>query len=119
MKNYTITVNGTAYDVAVEEKGNTPGVMPVATVATPIAPQKPVAAKGEKGSIVITAGAAGKVLKIDVKVGDAVKVHDQVAVLEVMKMETPVVTSDVGVVASIDVVEGQSIEAGETLLTLN
>ena len=39
--------------------------------------------------------------------------------LEVMKMETPIVSSDEGVVASVEIKEGDSVEAGATLVTLN
>ena len=40
-------------------------------------------------------------------------------VLEVMKMETPVVAPKDGVVASIEVSEGQAVEAGVLLATMN
>ena len=40
-------------------------------------------------------------------------------VLEVMKMETPVVAPKAGTVASIEVAEGASVEAGDLLATMN
>ena len=92
MKNYTITVNGNVYDVTVEEKGGTvsaPAPAAAPRAAAP-APAKAAAPQGA-GSIKVEAGAAGKVLSIEVNVGDAVKAGDSIAVLEVMKMETPVV----------------------------
>ena len=121
MKNYTITVNGVAYDVTVEE--NT-GVTNRSVVSAPIPQRTPVVptatvAAGNKGGIAVTAGAAGKVLEINVKPGDNVKAGDTVAVLEVMKMETAVVTSDAGVVASVETKEGEMIEAGAPIVTLN
>ena len=118
MKNYTITVNGKTYDVTVEDKGGSiGGAAPVASapVAAPAAP----AASAGAGSIKIEAGAAGKVFKIDSKVGQAVKKGDIVLTLEVMKMETPVVAPEDGTVASIDVAEGATVEAGALLATLN
>lgn len=39
--------------------------------------------------------------------------------LEVMKMETPIVAPQDGVIASINVTAGQMVEAGETLATMN
>ena len=121
MKNYTITVNGTAYDVTVEETGSTGSVAPVAAAAPKAAPAPKAAAapSAGAGSVKIEAGAAGKVFKIEKNVGDAVKKGDTVLVLEIMKMETPVVAPKDGTVATIDVSEGQQIEAGALLATMN
>lgn len=127
MKNYTITVNGTAYDVTVEE--NTNGAAAPAAPAAPkaaapkaaapaAAPKAAKAASAGAGSVKITAGAAGKVFKIEKKVGDAVKAGDGVVVVEAMKMEIPMVAPSDGVVASIDCAVGDSVEAGAVLATL-
>ena len=117
MKNYTITVNGTVYDVTVEDKGGS-GVSPVIPAAAPKAAPAP-AATGAAGGIKIEAGAAGKVVKIAAAAGTAVKKGDPVVVLEVMKMETPVVAPQDGTVASINCNEGQQVEAGALLATMN
>ncbi len=125
MKNYTITVNGTAYDVTVEEKGASaaaPVSAPAASVAkAPVAaaPVAPKAAAAGAGSIRVEAGAAGKVFKLDTKVGDSVKKGETVVTIEAMKMEIPVVAPEDGVVASIDVAVGDPCEAGTLLATLN
>ena len=121
MKNYTITVNGNVYDVTVEETGSTSGAAaPRRTAAKPAAaPAAAPAASAVAGSIKIEAGAAGKVFKIEKKVGDAVKKGDAVLVLEIMKMETPVVAPEDGTVASIDVAVGDAVESGALLATLN
>ena len=116
MKNYTITVNGNVYDVTVEEKGGSTSA-PSAAPAPKAAPKK--ASSGASGGVKIEAGAAGKVFKIAANVGASVKKGDTVVVLEVMKMETPVVAPCDGTVASIDVTEGSQIEAGALLATLN
>ena len=119
MKNYTITVNGNVYDVTVEETGSTSGAAaPRRTAPRIAAPAAPAASAGA-GSIKIEAGAAGKVFKIEKKVGDAVKKGDAVLVLEIMKMETPVVAPEDGTVASIDVAVGDAVESGALLATLN
>ena len=121
MKNYTITVNGNVYDVTVEENGST-GAAPrraAAPVAAPAAPKAAAAPSAGAGSVKIEAGAAGKVFKIEKNVGDAVKKGDTVLVLEIMKMETPVVAPEAGTVASIDVAVGDAVEAGKLLATLN
>jgi len=57
--------------------------------------------------------------KKEKKVGDAVKKGDAVLVLEIMKMETPVVAPEDGTVASIDVAVGDAVESGALLATLN
>ena len=121
MKNYTITVNGNVYDVTVEATGSTPSVAApkrAASAAPAAKPAAPAASAGA-GSIKIEAGAAGKVFKIEKKAGDAVKKGDTVLILEIMKMETPVVAPEDGTVASIDVAVGDSVESGALLATLN
>ena len=112
MKNYTITVNGNVYDVTVEETGSTPSTAPAAAAPKAAAP-------AGAGSIKVEAGAAGKVFKLEAKVGDAVKKGDTLLILEIMKMETPVVAPQDGTVASIDVAVGDSVESGALLATLN
>ncbi|MBQ8625525.1 MAG: acetyl-CoA carboxylase biotin carboxyl carrier protein subunit [Agathobacter sp.] len=123
MKNYTITVNGNVYDVTVEENGSvaTPAAAPrraAAPVAAPVAAVAPAASTGA-GSIKVEAGAAGKIFKIEKKVGDKVSKGDAVLILEAMKMEIPVVAPEDGTVASINVAVGDTIEAGAVLATLN
>lgn len=121
MKSYTITVNGSVYDVTVEEKAA--GAAPVAPVAAapvaaaPVAPAAPAA--GGAGSIPVNAAAQGKICKIEASVGQAVKKGDSIVILEAMKMEIPVVAPEDGTVASIDVAVGDMVENGATLATLN
>ncbi|MBE5887351.1 MAG: acetyl-CoA carboxylase biotin carboxyl carrier protein subunit [Lachnospiraceae bacterium] len=122
MKNYTITVNGNVYDVTVEENGSvaTPASAPrravtPAPVAAPAAAPKAAGA----GSIKVEAGAAGKIFKVEKKVGDKVSKGDAVLILEAMKMEIPVVAPADGTVASIEVSVGDTVESGALLATLN
>ncbi len=124
MKNYTITVNGNVYDVVVEEGASTGAPAAVKAPAAPkaapkAAPAAAPSAGGASGSVKIEAGAAGKVFKIEAKVGQAVKAGDAVVVLEAMKMEIPVVAPKDGTVASIDVTVGDAVEAGALLATMN
>jgi biotin carboxyl carrier protein len=122
MKNYTITVNGNVYDVTVEETGSAPSAAAPRRAAAPVAAPKaaaPAPAAGSAGSIKVEAGAAGKVFKLEAKVGDALKKGDTILVLEIMKMETPVVAPEDGTVASINVSVGDSVESGALLATLN
>ena len=122
MKSYTITVNGNVYDVTVEENGQTaaPVAAPRKAAAPAAAPKAAApAASAGAGSIKIEAGAAGKVFKIEATPGTAVKAGDPVLVLEIMKMETPVVAPKDGTVASIEVAVGDSVESGALLATMN
>jgi biotin carboxyl carrier protein len=122
MKNYTITVNGNVYDVTVEEGGAGAGApRAAAPKAAPVAAAAPKAAApaGGAGSIKLEAKAAGKVFAVEASVGQAVKKGDTVVILEVMKMETPVVAEADGTIASIDVAKGDSVEVGTVLATLN
>ena len=122
MKTYTITVNGNVYNVTVEE-GQTSGAPAAAPVAAPkaapAAAPKAAAPAASAGSVKVTAGAAGKVFKVEESVGQAVKAGDPVIILEAMKMEIPVVAPQDGTVASIDVAVGDAVEAGATLASLN
>ena len=122
MKNYRITVNGVAYDVAVEElgAGAVPAAAPVAAapVAAAPAPAAPVAS-GAAGSVKIESPMPGKILAIKANAGQAVKKGDVVMILEAMKMENEITAPEDGTVASINVAVGDSVESGDTLASLN
>ena len=111
MKRFTVTVNGTAYDVVVEEV--TEGAAPVA--AAPAAPK----ASGAQGSVQIKSPMPGNVLKVNVKVGDKVGKDTVVAVLEAMKMENEIFAGQDGTIASVEVAQGASVTADQVLITLN
>ena len=59
----------------------------------------------------VTVPMVGKIVSVSVKVGDHIKEDDQVAVLEAMKMEMPVVAPVTGTVKEIRVAPGQEVEA--------
>ena len=122
MKNYTITVNGTVYDVTVEEGGA--GSAPVRAAAPKAAPKAapaaaPAAPAASAGSVEVKASVPGKVFKIEAAAGTAVKSGDTIIILEAMKMEIPVVAPQDGTVASINVAVGDAIENGDVLATMN
>ena len=115
MKSYTITVNGTAYEVTVEETGS----VSAPAAAAPAAAPKAAAPAAGVGAVKVTASVPGKVVKVAASVGQAVKAGDRVIILESMKMEIPVVAPEDGTVASIDVAVGDAVESGAVLATLN
>lgn len=124
MKNYRITVNGTAYDVAVEELGA--GQAPAAPVAAaptaapvPKAPAAAPAAGGAAGSVTVAAPMPGKILAIKANNGQSVKRGEVIMILEAMKMENEITAPEDGTIASINVGVGDSVESGDTLATMN
>lgn len=127
MKNYRITVNGTSYDVTVEELAGG-AVAPVAAAPAPVAvsapaaapaPAAPAAPAGGAGSIKVSSPMPGKILAVKANVGDSVKKGQVILILEAMKMENEVVAPEDGTIASIDVTVGAMVESGDTLATLN
>ena len=122
MKNLRITVNGTAYDVQVEELGGSSAPVaaaPAPVAAAPAPAAKPAAPSGAAGSVVVAAPMPGTVVNVVVSVGQSVKSGDDLVFIEAMKMETPVKAPQDGVVATIDVAKGESVDSGKTLVTLN
>ena len=120
MKNYTITVNGKSYEVSVEERGGASApVTPVA--AAPVAPvaKAAPATSGSEGRVKVVAPMSGKILGIKVSPNQAVKKGEVVAVLEAMKMENDIVALEDGIIASINVNVGDSVETNQTLVTIN
>jgi acetyl-CoA carboxylase biotin carboxyl carrier protein len=63
----------------------------------------------------VTVPMVGKIVGINVKVGDAVGEDDQIATLEAMKMEMPIVSPVSGTVKEIKVAAGQDVEADTVL----
>ena len=121
MKTYTITVNGTAYEVTVEE-GAGSGAAPVVKSAAPVAAPKPAAApasSGAVGAVKVNAPMPGKILAVKANAGQAVKKGDVIIVLEAMKMENDIVALEDGTIASINVNVGDSVETNQTLVTIN
>ena len=123
MKNYTITVNGTAYSVTVEEAAA--GAAPAAAPAPAPAPAPaaaapaPAAPAGNAGGVEVTASLPGKVFKVEASAGQSVSAGDTIIVLEAMKMEVPVVAPQDGTIATINVGVGDAVEAGTLLATMN
>lgn len=128
MKNYTITVNGTVYDVTVEEGAGGAAPAPVAAApkaaapkaaAPKAAPAAPKAVAGGVGAVKVNAPMPGKILAVKANAGQAVKKGQVILVLEAMKMENEIVAPQDGTVAGVNVAVGDSVEAGALLASLN
>ncbi|MGK5091766.1 biotin/lipoyl-containing protein [Deltaproteobacteria bacterium TL4] len=108
-RDYTITVNGTAYQVNVHE--GTGGIR-----ATPAPAVAQVAAK--PAGTEVKAPMLGVILKILVNAGDTIEKEQIVVVMEAMKMETEIRAPHSGKVLSIDVTIGAQVQADTPLLTI-
>ena len=124
MKYYTITVNGVAYSVSVEETAA--GAAPVAAApAAPKAPAAPAAAPkaaapaGAAGAVSVKAPMPGNILDVKVAAGASVKAGDVLVILEAMKMENEIVAPQDGTVASVNVHKGDTVNSGDVLVSMN
>ena len=117
MKKYTITVNGTAYEVEVEEAGVVASAPKAAPKAAP-APAPKAAAPVAAGATTVSAHMPGKVLSINVKAGDAVKSGDVLLILEAMKMQNEIMAPADGTVSDVRVSAGQTVATGDVMIVL-
>jgi len=104
-RNVHFEINGSRRDVAVPD--------PFATVTA-----KPVTLADPEDKSQIGASIPGMISKINVKKGDKVEVNQVVAVIEAMKMETSMVARMDGIVDSIVAAEGDTLKAGELIMTI-
>lgn len=120
MKHYTITVNGTPYNVTVEETAAGAAPAPVAAPAPKAAPAPApkAAAPAAAGSVAVNAPMPGTILDVKVAPGAAVKAGDVLVILEAMKMENEIMASCNGTVTSVSVTKGAAVESGALLCTI-
>lgn len=115
MKRFNITVNGKAYDVAVEEVsgGAAPAAAPVQVAPAPAA--APAAAAAPADGTAVNAPMPGTILDVKASVGDTVAEGQVLMVLEAMKMENDIVAPKAGKVSAISVKKGDSVNSGDAL----
>ena len=113
MKKYRVNVNGTVYEVELEEMTGAPSA-PAAPAAAPAAPAAAPAAGGEK----VTSPMPGTILSVNVAAGDAVKRGQVLMILEAMKMENEIMCPCDGTVTSVAAAKGASVESGALLCTI-
>ena len=135
LRKFKIKVDGKEYLVEMEEIGAVAPAAPVtpAPVAPAPAPAAPASEPVAEASpapaapvSVAPAGAAampspmpGTILRILVNVGDTVAENQPLMILEAMKMENEIVASKAGVVSGIHVANGQVVNPGDALITIN
>ena len=128
-KKFNVTVNGTTYEVEVEEvkaaggapkaaapaPKAAPAPAPAPKAAAPAAAPKVVAGAGEHS---IDSPMPGKVIKLVAAEGAAVKAGDVLLILEAMKMQNEITADADGTVKKFNVAAGQSVKAHESLVIL-
>lgn len=113
MKKYRVTVNGTVYEIELEELT---GAAPAA--AAPAAPAPAPVAAAPAGGEQITSPMPGNILAVNVSKGAAVKKGDVLMVLEAMKMENEIMSPCDGTVVSVNTEKGASVETGALLCVI-
>ena len=117
-----------SYIITIKRKGTAvqaPAVVASApAVASVVVPAESQAVEVKSAELRAAAKAVvsplpGVVVDVKVAAGDAVKAGQTVAVLEAMKMENDILAECDGVVASVDVKNGDSVLEGAVLLTIN
>ena len=104
LSQYQVTVNGAAFEVALRD----PKQLRHQTGA----------GEDSAGPASVTAPMPGKLVKLLVAEGDSVKEGQGVAVVEAMKMQNELKAPKSGTVERVCVLEGQAVNAGERLLTI-
>ena len=128
---YKVTLNGRTYEVEVEAGkamllseyeavAPAPAAAPAApAAAAPAAPAAAPAAPAVTGSgEAVNAPMPGNILKVNVKVGDAVKSGTVLVVLEAMKMENEIMAPKDGTVTQILVSKGSTVDTGAALVVI-
>lgn len=125
MKDFQVTVNGSTYEVRVEEICTGAPVRPQpaaeaviraaagAPAPAPSAAQSPV--RTNAGDIAVNAPMPGKVTQVVVQNGQKVKRGDVLFILEAMKMQNEIGAPADGTVKSVHVGTGQSVKPGEVM----
>lgn len=133
---YKVTLNNRIYEVVVEEasamlldeyEAEAPAPCAVAkqeaVTADPAMIPIPSKAGAASNSLVsgevVRAPMPGNVLKMQVAQGQEVEEGDLLLVLEAMKMENDIVAPKDGVIASLNVSSGDSVESGAVLASMN
>ncbi|HHV53234.1 MAG: biotin/lipoyl-binding protein [Synergistota bacterium] len=142
-RRFRVVVNGKIYEVEVEELGEgsvrvasqptqayTPPVpvasapvaqtqpVPPAPVAQAPAPSPAPSTSAPAGATTVSAPMPGKILKVSVQPGSAVKSGELLLILEAMKMENEILSPASGTVKEVRVKAGDSVNTGDTLVII-
>ncbi|MDR0957594.1 MAG: acetyl-CoA carboxylase biotin carboxyl carrier protein subunit [Clostridiales bacterium] len=140
LKNYEVTVNGTKYNVTVEEKSSSyninsapqqiftapplpsaPPALPVQAAPAPSvqsAPATPAAPSAPENAFAVECPLPGSLFKYKVAVGEKVSENQVIAIVEAMKMENEIVAPVSGTVLRLTVSEGTLLNAGDNIMLI-
>ena len=117
-----VEVNGTVYNVEMEEAAPVKVSAPKPSSAPRTATGEPVISKPtsvSSGADAVKSPLPGVVNDILVNVGDTVNVGQTVLILEAMKMENEICAPQDGTVATVECAAGDSVESGKVLVSMN
>lgn len=117
-EHYSVRVNGTEYAVTVAPDGQITDAQPVNVTSIDAGGNTAAAPAATGAGENINAPLAGNIFKLLVRQGDQVNEGDVVMIMEAMKMETEVRSLHTGVVSTINVNEGDAVQAGQAVVTL-
>lgn len=117
MKKYRVNVNGTDYEITLEEVTGAEASKPAAAPAPAAPAAAPVVPTA--GSEKIVSPMPGNILSVNVKVGDSVKKGQVLLILEAMKMENEIMAPKDGTITSVNVQKGSTVESGALLVTID
>ena len=120
MKKYKVNVNGTVYEIEIEEvSASDIKAEPVKDTQPKTKPEPKAAPVSTGGGKVIQSPMPGTILSVNVTEGQTVKSGDLLMILEAMKMENEILAPCDGIVSSISVAKSANVEAGTTLCTIS
>lgn len=112
MKKYRVNVNGSLYEIEIEE------MSAPATMSAPAAPAAAPVSAAPAGGQKVEAPMPGTILDIKVQAGQSVKKGDVLIILEAMKMENEIMAPCDGKVTGVNVRKGDSVETAALLCTI-
>lgn len=112
MRKFIVNVNGSSYEVEVEEVDSSTAEKKQATVSKPVKTSAPTSS----GQKTITSPMPGTILSVNVKPGDSVKSGQVLLILEAMKMENEIMAPTDCKIVEVNVAKGATVNSGDVLV---